>query len=83
MLQYHKIMEKSFQKMRKIVGLSSQVEASLITVHDLLQAEKIGESCFKEFFKNCIETNNVDFYAPIKKLKLRTFEKRSHRRRLK
>ena len=70
-------MEKSFQKKRKIVALSSQVEASLITVDDLLQAEKIGESRFKEFFKNCIETNNVDFYAPIKKLKLCTFDKRS------
>ena len=51
MLQYHKIMEKSFQKIRKIVALSSQVETSLITVDDLLQAEKIGESRFKEFLK--------------------------------
>ena len=58
--------------------MSSQVNTPLNTVDGLLQVEKIGESCFKEFLKNHIETNNVD-YEPTKKLKLRIriFDKRS------
>ena len=58
--------------------MSSQVNAPLNMVDGLLQVEKIGESCFKEFLKNHIETNNVD-YEPTKKLKLRIriFDKRS------
>ena len=69
--------QNAFQKNEKIVDLPSQVEAPLNAVDNLLQAEKIGESCFKEFLKNRIETNSVNFYAAIKKLKLRTFDKRS------
>ena len=69
--------QNAFQKNEKIVDLPFQVEAPLNAVDNLLQAEKIGESCFKEFLKNRIETNSVNFYAAIKKLKLRTFDKRS------
>ena len=69
--------QNAFQKNEKIVDLPSQVEAPLNAVDNLLQTEKIGESCFKEFLKNRIETNSVNFYAAIKKLKLRTFDKRS------
>ena len=69
--------QNAFQKNEKIVDLPSQVEAPLNAVDNLLQAGKIGESCFKEFLKNRIETNSVNFYATIKKLRLRTFDKRS------
>ena len=72
-----KLWGNPFQKNEKIVGLSSQIEVPLNTVADLVQAEKIGENYFKEFLKNCTETNNLSFYAPIQKLKLRTFDKKS------
>ena len=67
-----KLWVNPFQKNENIVGSSSQVEAPLNALDDLLRAEKIGGSCFKEFLKNRIENNNVEFYAPIRKLKLRT-----------
>ena len=72
-----KLWVNPFQKNENIVGSSSQVVAPLNALGDLLRAEKIGKSCFKEFLKNRIETNNVEFYAPIRKLKLHTFDKRS------
>ena len=72
-----KLWGNPFQKNENIFGLSSRVEVPLNTVDDLLQAEKIGESCFKEILKNRIETNNVDFYTPLNTLKLNTFDKRS------
>ena len=43
--------------------------------YDLLEAQKIGKLCLDTFITERIETNNIDFYAPIKKNCLRTFEK--------
>ena len=43
--------------------------------YDLLEAQKIGKLCLDTFITERIETNNIDFYAPIKKKCARTFEK--------
>lgn len=83
MLQYHKIMEKSFQKIRKIVALSSQVETSLITVDDLLQAEKIGESRFKEFLKIALKPTVSTSMHQLKSWSYVHLTKDQHLRRLK
>ena len=39
-----------------------------------MDAATIGESSFKDFIKNRIESNNFGFYEPIKKNKLRNFD---------
>ena len=58
----------------QIVGLSSQIEAPPSVQKDLMNAATIGESSFKDFIKNRIESNNFGFYEPIKKNKLRNFD---------
>ena len=52
----------------------SRVEAPEDIKKDLLEAETIGKNRLLDFVKSRIETNNIDFYAPIKKNKLRTFD---------
>ena len=66
-----------FEKGKSLTGLSSQVEASKAIVDDLLNAEEIGTNRFKEFLKKRVESNEINFYAPIKKNMLRTFDKTS------
>ena len=43
--------------------------------YDLLEAQKIGQLCLDTFITERTETNNIDFYEPIKKKCLCTFEK--------
>ena len=59
---------------QKIVGLSSQIEAPPVVQKDLMNAATIGESSFKDFIQNQIESNNFGFYEPIKKNKLCNFD---------
>ena len=40
----------------------------------MLNAGPIGKDQYLEFIQECIEANEVDFYAPIKQNKLHTFE---------
>ena len=63
-----------FEKSEKLVGMSSRVEAPEDIKKDLLEVETIGKNRLLDFVKSRIETNNMDFYAPIKKNKLRTFD---------
>ena len=44
------------------------------TIKDMLNAGPIGKDQYLEFIQECIEANEVDFYAPIKQNKLHTFE---------
>ena len=37
-------------------------------------AREVGEKCMKEFIKQRIETQEVDFYTKISKNKLKTFD---------
>ena len=74
LLQYHKVDKIHLKKKKKNVGLSSQIEAPVAVQKDLMNAATIGESSFKDFIQNRIESNNFGFYEPIKKNKLRSFD---------
>ena len=63
-----------FEKSETLIGLSSQVEAPENALKDLLEAGEIGKARARDFIHERIETNNVDFYVPTKKIKLQTFE---------
>ena len=64
-----------FTKTSNIFYLSSGLVPCYEVQYDLLEAQKIGKLCLDTFITERIETNNIDFYAPIKKNCLRTFEK--------
>ena len=49
----------------------------------MLNAESIGKDQYLEFIQNRIETNEVDFYSPIKQNKLHTFESAVNVRKVK
>ena len=66
--------QNPFEHSQKIVDLSSQIEAPPAVQKDLMNAATIGESSFKDFIQNQIESNNFEFYEPIKKIKLRDFD---------
>ena len=64
-----------FTKTSNIFCLSSGLVPCYEVQYDLLEAQKIGKLCLDTFITERIETNNIDFYAPIKKKCARTFEK--------
>ena len=64
-----------FTKTSNIFYLSSGLVPCYEVQYDLLEAQKIGKLCLDTFITERIETNNINFYAPIKKNCLRTFEK--------
>ena len=64
-----------FTETSNIFCLSSGMTSCYEVQHDLLEAQKIGQACLETFITERIETNNIDFYAPIKKNCLQTFEK--------
>ena len=66
---------KPFTGTSNIFCLSSGMVSCYEVQHDLLEAQKIGQACLETFITERIETNNIDFYAPIKKNCLHTFEK--------
>ena len=66
--------QNPFEHNENVVGLSSQIEAPPTVQKDLMNAATNGESSFKDFIKNRIESNNFGFYEPIKKNKLRNFD---------
>ncbi len=52
---------------------SGQVASEAISA-DLLNAKEIGEKAFVEFFQQRLNTDEVEFHAPLKKMKLKTFK---------
>ena len=64
-----------FTKTSNIFYLSSGLVPYYEVQYDLLKAQKIGKLCLDTFITERIETNNINFYAPIKKNCFRTFEK--------
>ena len=65
-----------------ISGLSSGVIASDSVQSDLLRANSVGTDCFHKFLKKRVESSKIQFYSPLKKNKLKTFnseeEKKTH-----
>ena len=64
-----------FTKTSNISCLSSRLVPCYEVQYDLFEAQKIGKLCLDIFITERIETSNIDFYAPIKKNCLHTFEK--------
>ena len=64
-----------FTKTSNIFCLSSGLVPCYEVQYDFLEAQKIGKLCLDTFITERIETNNIDFYAPIKKKCVPTFEK--------
>lgn len=56
-----------------LANLSSGVTASAKVSADLLTAKEKGEAALTNFLEERLLTKNVDFYAPIKAMKLQTF----------
>ena len=58
-----------------IVGLFSGIVVSGEVERDLLRAGQAGcQSCLDNFIKERIKTDEINFYAPITKNKLKTFD---------
>ena len=66
--------QNPFEHSEKIVGLSSQIEAPPAVQKDLMNTATFGESSFKDFIQNRIESNNFGFYDFIKKNKMCNFD---------
>ena len=62
-----------FKESDNLNGLASGVAAPEEIVEDLLSASSKGKVQFEDFVAKRIETNEIPFYDPIKKLKLKTF----------
>ena len=64
------------------ISLSSGVIASDSVQSDLLRANSVGTDCFHKFLKERVESSKISFYSPLKKNKLKTFnrevEKKTH-----
>ena len=70
-----------FTKTSNTSCLSSKLMPCYEVQYDLLEAQKIGKLCLDIFITERIETSNIDFYAPIKKICLHTFEKKKKKNR--
>ena len=58
-----------FKKSKTLIGLSSQIQAPEHVIKAILNAGSIGKDQYLKFIQKRIETNEVDFYAPIKQKK--------------
>ena len=63
-----------FNHSTSIIGLSSGIAVPENVQTDLLNAENIGKTQLETFISSRIESNEIDFYTPIKKNKLHTFD---------
>jgi len=57
-----------------LVNLCSGKEATEEIKNDLLNAESTGEEAFQEFMRDRIQSTNVPFYDPIKRVGLKSFK---------
>ena len=58
----------------KLYHLASGSVANSSVLQDLDKAKEIGDNAFIEFCKTRLQSNNVGFYQPIKRKKLKTFK---------
>ena len=64
----------------QLVSLVSGIVASPEIQQDQLSAADFGEKSLQKFFADRISSKDVDFFAPIKASKLKTFDKSTHGR---
>ena len=72
-----------FKKSATLIGLSSQIQATEHVIKDMFNAGSIGKDQYLDFIQKRIETNEVDFYAPIKQNKHNTLESAVNMRKVK
>ena len=58
----------------KLYHITSGQVASEAVSEDLLNAKERGERAFVDFFQQRLKTDEVEFHAPVKKMKLKTFK---------
>ena len=63
-----------FAENMRLVSISKCLEATERVSRDLLQAKTLGHKVLQKFINERILTTTVDFYEPVKKLKLSTFK---------
>ena len=56
------------------MSISSGLEVTERVSRDLLQARALGQEALKKSINEHTLTTTADFYEPVKKLKLNTFE---------
>ena len=56
-----------------LVSLATADMPPMEIAHDLMNASKVGEEAFEPFRTRRLENNTVDFFATMKKQKLKTF----------
>ncbi len=57
-----------------IVSISTGKAATPAVANDLLRAEIVGKKAYEDFISQRLQSSDVDFHAPIKKLNLKTFK---------
>lgn len=62
-----------FRENSRLIHISSGIECDEKIKDDMINAEKKGEEALAGFIRNRIESNEVDLYCPIPKMKLNTF----------
>ena len=62
-----------FQKSENLINLSSGLMAPYDIESDLLEAHSHGQTALNKFLEDRIKTDEVPFFSPIKRLKLKTF----------
>ena len=63
-----------FDKRDSLINICSGKEATSAIRDDITNALKIGENAFATFRKDRLKSKKVDFYAPIKRLNLKSFK---------
>ena len=66
-------MHDPFVQSDELTSISSGIKVSEETESDLFRAHEKGEQCLEAFMQQRILSQNVPYFDPIKKLKLRTF----------
>ena len=61
------------EKSDSLKSLSATPRVSMDIATDLLRAENVGKKQLEKFMAERVESNNVSFYAPIQKNKLKSF----------
>ena len=67
------LIEDSWSDQDSLVSLATAAMPPMEIAHDLMNASKVGEEAFEAFRTRRLETNTIDFFATMKKQKLKTF----------
>ena len=66
----------------ELICISTGITAPTDVAKDIMDAQKLGEEAAVEFLQNRIACNNVSFYAPIKRMQLKSFKSLNKARKI-